>query len=104
MTEEEAVARGPIKIGKFPFTANGRARGMDDVEGFVKVIGDAKTDRLLGVHVLGADASTMIAEAAMAIEFAASVEDIGRAFHAHPTLPEAMREAALAANHLARQM
>jgi dihydrolipoamide dehydrogenase len=104
MTEEEAAARGPIKIGKFPFTANGRARGMDDVEGFVKVIGDAKTDRLLGVHVLGADASTMIAEAAMAIEFAASVEDIGRAFHAHPTLPEAMREAALAANHLARQM
>ncbi|MGD0541544.1 MAG: dihydrolipoyl dehydrogenase [Tepidisphaeraceae bacterium] len=104
MTEEEATARGPIKIGKFPFTANGRARGMDEMEGFVKVIGDAKTDRLLGVHILGADASTMIAEAAIAIEFAASVEDIGRAFHAHPTLPEALREAALAANNLAREM
>ncbi len=104
MTEEEAAARGPIKIGKFPFTANGRARGMDDVEGFVKVIGDAKTDRLLGVHILGADASTMIAEAAMAMEFAASVEDLARAFHAHPTLPEAMREAAAAADHLARQI
>jgi dihydrolipoamide dehydrogenase len=104
MTEEEAVARGPIKIGKFPFTANGRARGMDDVEGFVKVIGDAKTDRLLGVHILGADASTMIAEAALAIEFAANVEDIARAFHAHPTLPEALREAAAAADNLARQI
>jgi dihydrolipoamide dehydrogenase len=104
MTEEEANARGPIKIGKFPFTANGRARGMDDVEGFVKVIGDAKTDRLLGVHILGADAGNMIAEAALAIEFAASVEDVGRAFHAHPTLPEAVREAALAANGRARQM
>ncbi|MGD0464595.1 MAG: dihydrolipoyl dehydrogenase [Tepidisphaeraceae bacterium] len=104
MTEEEAIARGPIRIGKFPFTANGRARGMDDVEGFVKVIGDARTDRLLGVHILGADASTMIAEAALAIEFAASVEDVGRAFHAHPTLPEALREAALAANGLAREI
>lgn len=104
MTEEEAAARGPIKIGKFPFKANGRACGMDDVEGFVKVIGDAKTDRLLGIHILGADAGNMIAEAALAIEFAASVEDVGKAFHAHPTLPEAVREAALAANGRARQI
>ncbi len=104
MTEEEAAKLGPVKIGKFPFTANGRARGMDDVEGFVKVIGDAKTDRLLGVHILGADAGNMIAEAALAIEFAASVEDVGKAFHAHPTLPEAVREAALAAEGRARQI
>ena len=104
LTEEQAAARGPIKIGKFPFTANGRARGMDETEGFVKVIGDAATDRLLGVHILGADASNMIAEATLAMEFAASVEDVGSAFHAHPTMPEALREAALAANHLARQI
>jgi dihydrolipoamide dehydrogenase len=104
LTEEEAAKRGPIKIGKFPFTANGRARGMDETEGFVKVIGDANTDRLLGVHILGADASNMIAEATIAIEFASSVEDVGRAFHAHPTMPEALREAALAANKMARQI
>jgi dihydrolipoamide dehydrogenase len=104
LTEEQAAARGAIKIGKFPFTANGRARGMDETEGFVKVIGDAATDRLLGVHILGADASNMIAEATLAMEFAASVEDVGSAFHAHPTMPEALREAALAANHAARQI
>jgi dihydrolipoamide dehydrogenase len=104
LTEEDAKARGPVKIGKFPFTANGRARGMDETEGFVKVIGDAKTDRLLGVHILGADASNMISEAAIAIEFASSVEDVGHAFHAHPTMPEALREAALAANGAARQI
>ena len=104
LTEEEATARGPIKIGKFPFTANGRARGMDETDGFVKVIGDAATDRIVGVHILGSDASSMIAEATLAMEFASSVEDVGRSFHAHPTLPEALREAALAANKLARQM
>jgi dihydrolipoamide dehydrogenase len=104
LTQEEAEKRGPIKIGKFPFTANGRARGMDETEGFVKVIGDAKTDRLLGVHILGADAGNMIAEATLAMEFAASVEDVGHAFHAHPTMPEALREAALAANGMARQI
>jgi dihydrolipoamide dehydrogenase len=93
-----------VKIGKFPFTANGRARGMDETEGFVKVIGDGKTDRLLGVHILGADASNMISEAAIAIEFASSVEDVGAAFHAHPTMPEALREAALAANGAARHI
>jgi dihydrolipoamide dehydrogenase len=97
LTQEEAAKRGPIKVGKFPFTANSRARGMDESEGFVKVIGDATTDRLLGVHILGTHASDVIAEAVMAIEFAASVEDVARAFHAHPTLPEALKEAALAA-------
>jgi dihydrolipoamide dehydrogenase len=104
LTEEEATQRGPIKVGKFPFTANGRARGMDETEGFVKVIGDKNTDRLLGVHILGTAASDMIAEATLAMEFAASVEDVGHAFHAHPTMPEALREAALAANGVARQI
>src|SRR5687768_1272510 len=98
MTEEDAAKRGPVKVGKFPFLANGRARGMGETDGLVKVIGDAKTDRLLGVHILGARASDMIAEATVAMEFAACVEDVARSFHAHPTLPEAFKEAALAAD------
>jgi len=93
--EEDAAKRGPIKIGKFPFLANGRAKGMDETEGFVKIIGDAETDKILGVHILAAHASDMIAEAVLAIEFAASCEDLARTFHAHPTLPEAMKEAAM---------
>jgi dihydrolipoamide dehydrogenase len=97
LTEEEAARRGPIKVGRFPMTANGRAKGMDAAEGSVKVIADAKTDRLLGVHILAAHASDMIAEATVAMEFAASAEDLARSFHAHPTLPEALKEAALAA-------
>ncbi|HEY8668628.1 MAG TPA: dihydrolipoyl dehydrogenase [Tepidisphaeraceae bacterium] len=98
-TEEDArEAKGEIKIGKFPLLANGRARCMDETEGLVKVIGDAKTDRLLGVHILAPHASDLIGEAAVAIEFAASVEDLARSFHAHPTLPEAIKEAALAAD------
>jgi dihydrolipoamide dehydrogenase len=95
-TEEQARQRGPVNIGKFPFIANGRARGMDETDGFVKVIADAKTDRVLGVHILAAHASDVIAEATVAMEFGASSEDIGRSFHAHPTLPEAFKEAALA--------
>ena len=98
LTEEDAAKRGPIKVGKFPLLANGRARGMGETDGMVKVIGDAKTDRLIGVHILGPHASDMIAEATVAMEFAASVEDIARSFHAHPTLPEALKEAALAAD------
>ena len=98
-TEEDAAARGPIKVGRFPLIANGRARAMGDTDGLVKVIGDAKTDRILGVHVLGPHASDMIAEATVAMEFAASVEDLARSFHAHPTLPEAMKEAALAVDN-----
>ncbi len=95
-TEENArKVAGEIKVGKFPFTANGRARGMDETEGFVKVIADARTDKLLGVHILGAHASDMIAECVVAMEFGASAEDLARCFHAHPTLPEAIKEAAL---------
>jgi dihydrolipoamide dehydrogenase len=97
LTEEDARKEaGEINIGKFPFTANGRARGMDEVEGFVKIIADAKTDKILGVHILAAHASDMIAECVVAMEFGASSEDVARSFHAHPTLPEAVKEAALA--------
>jgi dihydrolipoamide dehydrogenase len=97
LSEDDAREKGlEIKIGKFPFLANGRAKALDSAEGLVKVIGDARTDRLLGMHILGARASDIIAEGAVAIEFAASVEDIARAVHAHPTLPEAIKEAALA--------
>ena len=97
LTEDEAKTKhGEVRVGKFPFTANGRARAMDATEGMVKIVGDAKTDRLLGMHILGARASDMIAEGAVAIEFASSCEDIARSVHAHPTLPEAIKEAALA--------
>jgi dihydrolipoamide dehydrogenase len=96
MTEEDArKERGDVRVGKFNFMANGRAVAMGDADGFIKIIGDAKTDRLLGVHILGPHASDMIAEAVVAMEFASSVEDLARSFHAHPTLPEAMKEAAL---------
>ena len=96
-TEEELKADGvDYKVGKFPFTANGRARAMNATDGFVKILADAKTDRVLGVHILGAEAGTMIAECAMAMEFGASAEDIARTCHAHPTLNEAVKEAALA--------
>jgi dihydrolipoamide dehydrogenase len=83
--------------GAFPFRANGRARALGMVEGFVKVLADRKTDRILGVHILGARAGDLIAEAAAAIEFGASSEDLARTPHAHPTLSEALREACLAA-------
>ncbi len=96
-TEEQLKARGqPYKIGKFPFTANGRARAMGDMDGFVKILADARTDAVLGGHIIGPDAGTLIAEVAMAIEFGASAEDVARTCHAHPTLSEAVKEAALA--------
>ena len=96
-TEEELKAAGiEYRVGKFPFTANPRARANADTDGFVKVLADAATDRVLGVHVIGPDAGTIIAEAALAIEFGASAEDIARTSHAHPTLSEALKEAALA--------
>ena len=96
-SEEDLKAAGvAYAIGKFPFTANARARCNGDTEGFVKILADAVTDRVLGVHIIGADAGTMIAEAALAMEFGASSEDIARTCHAHPTLPEAVKEAALA--------
>jgi dihydrolipoamide dehydrogenase len=97
-TEEELKTAGvPYKVGRFPFSANARARANADTEGFVKIIADQKTDRVLGVHIIGADAGTMIAEAALAMEFGATSEDIARTVHAHPTLNEAVKEAALAA-------
>ena len=96
-TEEELKAAGvAYNIGKFPFTANARARDNLTTEGFVKILADAKTDRVLGVHILGPDAGNMIGEAAVAMEFGASSEDIARTCHAHPTLTEAIKESALA--------
>jgi dihydrolipoamide dehydrogenase len=84
------------RTGKFPFTANARARANGETEGFVKILTEAATDRVLGVHIIGPDAGTLIAEATLAIEFGASAEDIARTCHAHPTLSEAVKEAALA--------
>ncbi|HET9146942.1 MAG TPA: FAD-dependent oxidoreductase, partial [Acetobacteraceae bacterium] len=96
-TEEELKAEGiEYRIGKFPFTANGRARAMASTDGFVKLLADARTDRLLGAHIIGPDAGTLIAELVTAIEFGASAEDVARICHAHPTLSEAVKEAALA--------
>ena len=96
-TEEELKAAGTAyKAGKFPFTANSRARTNGYTEGLVKILADAATDRMLGAHIVGPDAGTMIAELALAIEFGASAEDIARTSHAHPTLNEAVKEAALA--------
>jgi dihydrolipoamide dehydrogenase len=94
--DELKAANVAYNVGKFPFTANGRAKANQQTEGFVKILADAKTDRVLGVHIIGSDAGNMIAEAAVAMEFSASAEDIARTCHAHPTLPEAVKEAALA--------
>jgi dihydrolipoamide dehydrogenase len=96
-TEEELKAAGiAYNAGKFPFTANGRAKVNHTTDGFVKILADAKTDRVLGVHIVGADAGTMISEATVAMEFGGSAEDIARTCHPHPTLSEAVKEAALA--------
>jgi dihydrolipoamide dehydrogenase len=104
-TEEELKAAGiAYNVGKFPFTANGRAKANQQTDGFVKILADAKTDRVLGVHIIGSDAGNMIAEAVIAMEFGASAEDIARACHAHPTLPEAVKEAALAVDKRAIHM
>ena len=96
ITEEQAKEKGlEYKVGKFPFIANGRAKAMDEVEGMIKVLADARTDRLLGVHIFGPRASDLIAEAVTTMEFAGSAEDIARICHSHPTLSEALKEAAL---------
>jgi dihydrolipoamide dehydrogenase len=96
-TEEELKAAGvEYRIGRFPFTANGRARAMGDTDGFVKILADKATDRILGAHIIGPDAGTLIAELATAMEFGAAAEDVARTCHAHPTLNEAVKEAALA--------
>jgi len=96
-TEEELKAAGiAYKAGKFPFTANARARAINATDGFVKILADATTDKVLGVHLLGPNVSEMIGELVLAMEFSASAEDIARTCHAHPTLTEAVKEAALA--------
>jgi dihydrolipoamide dehydrogenase len=97
-SEEQLKAAGvAYKVGKYPFTADPRSRANGATEGFVKVLADKTTDQVLGVHIIGAEAGTMIAESVMAMEFSASAEDIGRVCHAHPTVNEATKEAALAA-------
>ena len=104
-TEEELKAAGvAYKVGKFPFTANARAKTILSTEGFVKILADAKTDRVLGVHMIGPDVGNMIGEASLAIEFSASSEDIARTSHAHPTLTEAIRQAAMAVDGWTMQM
>ena len=104
-SEEELKEAGiAYKVGKFPFTANGRAKANLQTEGFVKILADAKTDRVLGVHIVGADAGNMIAEAAVAMEFGAAAEDIARTCHPHPTFTEAVKEAALAVDKRAIHM
>jgi dihydrolipoamide dehydrogenase len=104
-TEEELKQAGvAYKTGKFPFTANGRAKVNLQTDGFVKILADARTDRVLGVHIVGADAGNMIAEAAVAMELGAAAEDIARTCHAHPTLTEAVKEAAMAVDKRAIHM
>lgn len=105
LTEDQAKEKGiAINVGKFPFMANGRARATGFTEGFVKIIADAKTDRLLGAHLVGPHASELIHEIVVTMEFGGSSEDLARSFHAHPTLSEVIREAALAVEKRARQM
>ena len=104
-TEQQLRSEGrDYKTGQFPFAANGRALGLGDAEGFIKMLADAKTDEILGVHIIGASASDLIAEAALAMEFKASSEDIARTCHPHPSLSEVMREAALALDKRALNM
>ena len=96
-TEDELKADGiAYNVGKFSFLGNGRAKANQTPDGFVKVIADAKTDKVLGVHILGAQAGEMIHEAAVLMEFSGSAEDLARTCHAHPTLSEAVKEAAMA--------
>jgi dihydrolipoamide dehydrogenase len=96
-TEEQLKAAGiAYKVGKFPFTANGRARAMNETEGFVKILADATTDRVLGAHMIGPEVGTLITEITTIMEFGGSAEDVARICHPHPTLSEAVKEAALA--------
>jgi dihydrolipoamide dehydrogenase len=104
-TEEELKAEGrAYKVGKFPFTANARAKTIMATEGFVKMLADAKTDRILGCHIIGPEAGNLLAEVVLAIEFGAASEDIARTCHSHPTLSEAVRQAAMAVENWAMQM
>ncbi|HMB11794.1 FAD-dependent oxidoreductase, partial [Saliniramus sp.] len=104
-TEEELKEAGTAyNVGKFPFTANGRAKANLQTDGFVKILADKETDRVLGAHIVGPEAGDLIHEIAVGMEFGASSEDIARTCHAHPTLSEAVREAALAADKRALHM
>jgi dihydrolipoamide dehydrogenase len=95
-TEEELKEAGvEYRVGSFPFSANSRARANASTDGFVKVLADAKTDKILGAHIIGPNAGEMIAEAVIAIEYGASSEDLARTCHAHPTLSEAFKEACM---------
>ncbi len=97
LTEEDCKAKNlDYKVGTFPFIANGRAKAMDDIDGFVKIIADKKTDRLLGMHIVGPRAGDLIVEGVSVLEYGGSAEDIARSSHAHPSLPEVVKEAALA--------
>jgi len=105
LTEEQCKEQGlSVNIGKFPFMANGRARAIGMTEGFVKIIADAKTDRIIGGHIVGAKASELLGEIIVAMEFGGSSEDLARSFHSHPTLSEAVKEAALAVEKRTRMM
>ncbi|MFN8944317.1 MAG: dihydrolipoyl dehydrogenase [Pseudobdellovibrionaceae bacterium] len=105
LSEDQAKAQGiAINVGKFPFMANGRAKAKGSTDGFVKIIADQKTDRILGGHIVGPSASELLGEIVVTMEFGGSSEDLGRSFHSHPTLSEVVREAALAVEKRARQM
>jgi dihydrolipoamide dehydrogenase len=93
---EEEAARRAVAVGTFPFMANGRARCLGETDGGVKVLADARTDEIVGLRILGPRASDLIAEAALEVEFGASAGDVARAVRAHPTLPDAVKETALA--------
>jgi dihydrolipoyl dehydrogenase len=102
LTEAQAAAQGyEVNVGKFPFSANGRALSLEEPEGFAKIVADKQTDRVLGVHIVGPEATELIAEGTLAIEMVARVEDIAGTIHAHPTLPEALMEAAEAVHGMA---
>jgi dihydrolipoamide dehydrogenase len=102
LTEELAKKNGiAVKVGRFPFLANGRALANDQSQGFAKVLADPKTDRFLGAQIVGFGASELIAETVTVLEFGGSAEDLGRTVHAHPTMSEAVKEAALAVHNLA---
>ena len=104
-TEEELKAAGiAYKVGKFPFTANARAKTIVATDGFVKILADAKSDRVLGCHIIGPEAGNLIAEVVLAMEFGAASEDIARTCHSHPTLTEAVRQAAMAVEGWTMQM
>jgi dihydrolipoamide dehydrogenase len=102
LTDEQAKEKGiDCKVGSFPFAASGRAMSLMETDGFVKIVADAKTDEVLGVHMVGPEVTELIAEAALAIEMGATSEDLARTIHAHPTLPEAVMEAAEAVHGMA---